>query len=241
MNHKDLIIVLIICIFIISIGLFFYIHAENVNRTELNNVSGKLEVTPYKDKVSQEFKVNPNKDNVKAKTTIRAATKEEIIVDFMQTKLLTYEEAEELYKKEQRINHSGYDEKIKTAILQKTYYYDSIGICFDAVIKYVYSVVENEPISIDYIGKVHTDIVGEAKLVRFLSMEDPIIDYNNYRLEITHFGKPIIEVDNNTADILINKYNFELVNFNLYNKILKPENPLSLDIDISLEDLRLLF
>lgn len=229
MNQKGLIIILIFIMFTISSSLFFYINPENANKIGIN-------IVPKPNNVPEKLEVIQHKDN--AKTTISAATKEEIIEDFMQTKLLTYEEAEELHKIEQRINRSGYDEELRTAILQKNYYYDSIGIRFNAAIKYVYSLAENKPISIDYIGNVYTDTVGKVKIVRFLSMEDPIMDYNYNQLKITHFGMPIIEVDSNIADILINKYNFEFIrDSSIYTKILKPEHPLPLTIKITLEEL----
>lgn len=225
MNRKILILLLILSISVIGSGLFFYMKDEQVNKIELDEHYEKSKLILYKGNV---------------KTTIRPATKEEIIEDFMQAELLTYEEAEELYEKERKINSSGYDEKIKTAILQNTHYYDSIGIRFNAVIKYIYSLEKNEPISIDYIGNIWTDAVGEVNLVAFRSTESPRIDYNYYRLEVSHFGDPLIEVDNDIANTLITKYNF--VNkfgkdFNLRTQALEPQEPMPLKIKATLEDL----
>lgn len=225
MNRKILIVALILSMSIIGSGLFFYMKSEQANKIELDDHYEESKIIYYKGNV---------------KTTIRPATKEEIIEDFMQTKLLLYEEAEKLYEKERKINSSGYDEKIKTAILQTTYFYDSIGIRFNAVIKYTYSLEKNEPISIDYVGNVYTDTVGKVKLMEFRSTEAPRIDYNYYRLSVTHYGNPLIEVDNSIANTLINKYNF--VNklgkdFNFRTTMLEPKESMPLKIKVTLEDL----
>lgn len=225
MNRKRLIIISIIAVCIIGSSLLYYVDAGLANNIETNEIPQNSKVIQYKGNM---------------KTTIRFATKEEIIEYFMEKETLTYEEAEKLYEKEREINSSGYDEEIRTAILQTTFFYDSIGIRFNALVRYIYSLEENRPISIDYVGNVYTDTVGEVKLLEFKSTEPPRIYYNYNRLEVSHFGKPVIEVNKNIAGTLINEHNFIKLpggDFNIWTKMLEPEEPILLMIDVTLEDL----
>ena len=219
MNNKRFIIISIILICFFSSNISIYVNSENANDTRSHN-----------------SKIILYKGNIK--TTIRPATKEEIIENFIQKESLTYEEAEKSYEKEKRINSSGYDEEIRTAILQTTHFYDSIGIRFNALVKYTYSLEKNKPISIDYVGNVYTDTVGKVKLLEFKSTEAPRADNNYYRLEVSHFGKPLIEVDNSIANTLINKHNFIKLSgrdFYLWTEMLEPEEPILLRINATLE------
>ena len=130
-------------------------------------------------------------------TTIRPVTEEEVIMFIMEDKGVTYEEAKKLYEEQKEIRPMERDEVLREAILTESYprLWGSIGLELNVWIEYVYNIAEREVVAIEkYLGSIVDTIGAGASLAYFEFTDGPEIDVTWYRVDVSYYGYPVIEV-----------------------------------------------
>lgn len=176
-------------------------------------------------------------------TIIKPATEEDIIEFLTKEKRITYKEAKKLYEEEQQegISPMGYDEELRTATIRSTYrrLWGDIGLELNARVEYVYNIATRKAVSIEEYQGSYIDTIGTGASFAYFDMTDggPDVDISWYRIEVSYYGKPVIDVTEE-VNASLSAFGFVEVGIGYGGTIrVRPANPIYVEVGATIEDL----